>query len=370
MLISSITLNEKYHATGSSPRKGRGAQVNPKNKFLVEHTEVDPEFLEYCRFEEEEHESNSTEYIEVYPKRIVNKVPSPDVPMDYSMNPYQGCEHGCVYCYARPTHEYWGYSSGLDFERKILVKKNAPELLRRELASRAWKPAPIMLSGNTDCYQPAEQKLKITRELLKTLLEFRNPVGIITKNSLILRDLDILSELNERNLLRVVISITSLTEDTRRILEPRTASCKNRVKAVKVLSDAGIPVSVNLAPIIPGINDHEIPKILKTVSEAGARSANYIMVRLNGPIEGIFRNWVEANFPDRAEKVMNQIADLHGGKVADSRFKTRMRGEGHIAEQIRRLFLIHHKMYFSPYKPAKMDINQFRSIRKGQIPLF
>ncbi|MBL4705446.1 MAG: PA0069 family radical SAM protein [Flavobacteriales bacterium] len=350
--------------------KGRGAQVNPKNRFFVEQVETDQEYLEYCRFEDENPDSNQTHYVEVYPKKIINKVPSPDVPMDFSMNPYQGCEHGCVYCYARPTHEYWGYSSGLDFERKILIKKNAPELLRRELASRAWKPAPIMLSGNTDCYQPAEQRYKITRQLLEVLLEFRNPVGIITKNSLILRDLDLLKELNQMNLLRVTMSITSLDENTRRIMEPRTSSCKNRVSAVRILSEHNIPVNVNVAPIIPGINDHEIPSLLKEVSAAGARRAMYIMVRLNGPVAEIFENWVRLHFPDRANKVLNQIASLHGGKLNDSRFKTRMKGEGHIAEQIRRLFIIHHNKYFEKTKFEPMNTSDFRSIRKGQIPLF
>ena len=362
-LIFSIDNPGKY-------QKGRGAQINPKNRFFVEHFEADNSYLEYARFEEDEFAKTRTSYLEIFPKSLVNKVPSPDVPMDYSMNPYQGCEHGCVYCYARPTHEYWGYSAGTDFESKILVKKNAPEILRRELASRAWVPKPIMLSGNTDCYQPAEQKFKLTRELLKIALECRNPIGIITKNSLILRDLDILKELNNRNLLRVTMSITSLNETTRRLLEPRTASCKNRVEAVRLLSNAGIPVSVNLAPIIPAINDHEIPEILKTVSEAGAIRANYIMCRLNGPIEGIFSNWLEANFPDRKEKVLNQIKDIHGGKTEDLRFKTRMRGEGNMAESIRRLFKIHHKMYFDEINLGKMDISQFRRITKGQIPLF
>lgn len=336
----------------------------------MEHTEIDPAYLNYCHFEDEDVSSNQTQFIEVYPKSIINKVPSPDVPMDFSMNPYQGCEHGCVYCYARPTHEYWGYSAGLDFERKIMVKKNAPDMLRRELASRSWVPSPVMLSGNTDCYQPAEQEFKITRELLKVFLEFRNPVGIITKNSLILRDLDLLIELNKLNLVRVTMSITSLDETTRRLLEPRTSSCKNRVNAVKVLADAGIPVNVNVAPIIPGINDHEIPKLLETVSAAGARKATYIMVRLNGPIQEIFENWVRTNFPDRADKVLNQIADLHGGKLNDSRFKTRMKGEGNFAEQIRRMFLIHHNMYFEKEEARPMDVSQFRRIRKGQIPLF
>lgn len=336
----------------------------------MEHTEIDPAYLEYCHFEDEEVGSNQTQFVEVYPKKLINKVPSPDIPMDFSLNPYQGCEHGCVYCYARPTHEYWGYSSGLDFEKKILVKKNAPEMLRRELASRAWAPSPIMFSGNTDCYQPAERQFEITRDLLKVMLEFRNPVGIITKNSLILRDLDILKELNKLNLLRVTMSITSLDESTRRILEPRTSSCANRVNAVKVLSDLGIPVNVNIAPIIPGINDHEIPKLLETVSKAGARRATYIMVRLNGPLQPIFENWVRLHYPDRADKVLNQIADLHGGKMNDSRFKTRMKGEGNFAEQIRRLFLIHHNMYFKKEASKPMDVSQFRRIRKGQIPLF
>ncbi len=290
--------------------------------------------------------------------------------MDYSVNPYQGCEHGCVYCYARPTHEYWGYSPGLDFERKILVKPNAPELLMKQLSSKSWHPAPIMFSGNTDCYQPVERELQLTRQMLNILLEYRNPVGIITKNSLILRDVDILREMHAHNLVRVVMSVTSLTESTRRIMEPRTSSCKNRLKAIEVLSQIGIPVTVNLAPIIPGINDHEIPSILEAVSKAGAVKANYIMVRLNGAIKDIFERWVQENFPDRAQKVMNQIASLHGGMHNDSRFGMRMRGEGKIAEQIRSLFKIQHRKWFEPYESEPMNVQDFRKMTKGQFPLF
>lgn len=351
-------------------QRGRGAQINPKNRFFQESLETDAEYLEHCHKEEEEPQSNKTSYIEVFPKKIVNKVNSPDIPFIYSMNPYQGCEHGCVYCYARTTHEYWGYSSGLDFERKILAKKNAPDLLRKELSSKNWKPSLIMLSGNTDCYQPIEKKLKITRQLLKVLLEFNHPVGIITKNSLLLRDLDLLEELNRKNLLRVTLSVTSLDEETRRKLEPRTASAKNKLKAIRQLSDIGVPVSVNLAPIIPGINDHEIPDLLKAVSEAGAKKANFIMVRLNGSIGEIFTNWVREQYPLRADKILHQTASLHGGQLNSTNFNTRMRGQGKIAEQIRQMFHVYHRKYFEPYTSVPVDTSLFTQGQNPQLELF
>ncbi len=284
--------------------------------------------------------------IETFPKTIVNKVTSPDVGPGHSLNPYQGCEHGCIYCYARNSHEYWGYGAGLDFEQKILVKRNAVELLEAKLRSKSWKAEPIMLSGNTDCYQPVEKKLEITRNLLKTFLKYRHPVGIITKNALVQRDLDILKELNKERLINVNISITSLQEKTRRILEPRTASIKKRLETVEKLSKAGIPVRVMMAPIIPSINSHEIMPLVKEIAERGALGVGYTIVRLNGAIGGIFSDWIKKAMPDRAEKVLHQIEHVHGGSLNDSRFGTRMKGEGEFADQVAQQFKIARKTIF------------------------
>ena len=223
--------------------KGRGAQKNTPNPFLKHLNETRDDFLEFCRLEGEEANSNKTQYIPIFPKTIVNKVSSPDIGMAFSMNPYQGCEHGCIYCYARNTHEFWGYSAGLDFERKVLIKKDAPKLLEEKLKSKNWDPKTIVLSGNTDCYQPAEQQFKITRECLKIFLKYRHPVGIITKNALILRDLDIIKELAQYKLIGVNISVTSLSEKTRRILEPRTTTTKKRLETIRILSKNNIPVN-------------------------------------------------------------------------------------------------------------------------------
>jgi DNA repair photolyase len=284
--------------------------------------------LNYCEKEGDNPDNNRTQYLEIFPKTILNKVTSTDIGMAYSMNPYQGCEHGCIYCYARNTHEYWGYSAGLDFERKILFKRNAAQLLEAKLNSKNWKPENIMFSGNTDCYQPIEKKLEITREMIKVLLKYKHPVSFITKNKLILRDLDLLKELAKLNLVHVSISITSLSEETRRILEPRTASIKKRLETVKILSDNGIPVNVMMAPIIPAINNHEIFEMVKTVSELGAVSMGYTIVRLNGRIGEIFTDWVHKALPDRAEKILHQIEDIHSGTLNSSEFGKRMRGEG------------------------------------------
>lgn len=282
--------------------KGRGAQRNVHNRFFELSHEIRDDFLEYCQKEGEEPDKNKTLYLDVFPKTIVNKVTSPDVGMIYSMNPYQGCEHGCVYCYARNTHEFWGYSAGLDFERRILIKKEAPRLLEELLKKKSWKAYPIVLSGNTDCYQPAEKQYKITRLCLKVFLKYRHPVAIITKNALILRDLDILKELTKDNLIGVNISITTLSENTRRILEPRTATIKKRFETVKVLSENGIPVNVMLAPIIPSINSHEILPLAKAASNYGAISIGHTIVRLNGAIGQIFTDWIHKTMPDKSRK--------------------------------------------------------------------
>ncbi|MDY7395013.1 PA0069 family radical SAM protein [Aureibaculum sp. 2210JD6-5] len=350
--------------------KGRGAQVNTHNRFLQHQKVIENDFLNYCLKEGDDYENSKTQYLEIFPKTILNKVTSTDIGLAYSMNPYQGCEHGCIYCYARNTHEYWGYSAGLDFERKILYKKNAASLLEDKLKSKNWEAENIMLSGNTDCYQPIEKKLELTRNILKVFLKYKHPVSIITKNTLILRDLDILTELADLNLLHVSISITSLKEETRRILEPRTASILKRLKTVEVLSNNNIPVNVMMAPIIPAINSHEIFDLVKKVSELGAKSAAYTIVRLNGAIGEIFTDWVKKTLPDRADKILNQIADCHGGQLNDSRFGTRMRGEGKIAEQVNLQFRLAKKMYFSNTSLTPLDYSLYSKNKNPQLKLF
>jgi len=350
--------------------KGRGAQQNTPNKFFQYSNETRDDFLEFCRIEGEEADNNKTQYIPIFPKTIVNKVTSPDVGMMYSMNPYQGCEHGCIYCYARNTHEFWGYSAGLDFERKILIKKDAPKLLEAKLKSKKWQACTIVLSGNTDCYQPAEKKFEITRACLEVFLKYRHPVGIITKNALILRDLGILKELAKHQLVGVNVSITSLSEKTRSILEPRTATIKKRLETIHILSENGIPVNAMLAPIIPGINSHEIMNLAKAVSDTGALSFAFTVVRLNGAIGQIFTDWIRKALPDRAEKVLHQIEACHGGNLNNSRFGIRGRGEGKIAKQIHDLVSLARHTYFKDKQFPKLNHDLHEPFKDGQMRLF
>jgi DNA repair photolyase len=345
--------------------KGRGAQINSGNKFREHQIEYDAEF---AFGEEDNFRSAKTRYLIDHPKTIVNTITSPDLRNGKSVNPYQGCEHGCIYCYARNSHEYYGYSAGLDFEQKIIVKKNAVELLRKEFDKKSWIPTPLMLSGNTDCYQPAEKEFRLTRAMLEVCLRYKNPVVIITKNALVLRDTDILKQMAALRLIKVVISVTSLKEELRRKLEPRTASALKRLKVVEELSKNGIPAGVNIAPIIPGLNDQEIPAIAKAAAEHGALSAGYTIVRLNGSIGGIFEDWIHKQFPDRAEKVLNQIKDMHGGKLNDSQYGRRMHGEGKIAEHIRQLFEISVTRHFKNRGSPPFDLTAFQ--RPGQLSLF
>ena len=344
--------------------------MNVHNRFFAESQEMMDDFLNYCALEGDSHDDNKTSFLEVFPKTIVNKVESPDVGMGYSMNIYQGCEHGCIYCFARNSHEYWGYSAGLDFERKILVKKNAPVLLEEKLKSKNWKAHTIVMSGNTDCYQPAERKFQITRKCLELFHKYRHPVAIITKNALILRDLDILTALAKDNLIGVNVSITSLSEKTRLLLEPRTATIQKRLETVKVLSENGIPVNVMLAPIIPGINSHEILPLAKAVSDAGALSIAYTVVRLNGAIGEIFTDWIHKAMPDRADKVLHQIAECHGGTLNDSRYGERMRGEGELAQMIRSQVVLAKRKYFSDKVFPKLNHSLYDQYKDGQLQLF
>ncbi len=343
---------------------GRGAQIKTGNKFLkanyvTEHIEGLDEALITAPTTQIYHEK---------PKTIVNKVTSPDLGMMYSMNPYQGCEHGCIYCYARNSHEYWGFSAGLDFETKIIVKETAPLLLEKFLLNPNWQPVPISVSGNTDCYQPLERKFEITRNILKVFARYRHPLGMITKNGLILRDIDLLADLAKDNLVHVYISITTLDEDLRRAMEPRTASAIKRLKTIEGLAKAGIPVGVMNAPIIPGLNHHEIPQILKAAADHGASAAGMTVVRLNGSIGSIFEDWLRKNFPDRFEKVWNQISALHGGNVNDSQFGRRMSGEGNYAEAIHQLFYVSKKKYFAGRTMPPLDLTKFR--KGGNLSLF
>ncbi|MBO9674089.1 MAG: PA0069 family radical SAM protein [Sphingobacteriaceae bacterium] len=345
--------------------KGRGAQVNPHNKFLKdvyikEHNEGIDDWEETDR---------KTAFIFENAKTIVNKVDSPDVGMAYSLNPYQGCEHGCTYCYARNSHQYWGYSAGIEFERKIIVKKDAPALFKKFLEKKGWDATTISLSGNTDCYQPAERKFKLTRQLLEIALAYKQPIGMITKNSLILRDRDILQEMAKLNLCMVYVSINSLNEDLRQVMEPRTTTAKQRLKVVEELSKDGIPMGVMVAPLVPGLSDHEIPKILKAVAHAGAIKAGYTVVRLNGAIGQIFEDWLRKNFPDRFDKVWHSIQSCHGGNVNDSRFGNRMRGDGNISQMIRDSFKLHCRLNGLNVKDIILNHTLFK-IPSNQVSLF
>lgn len=344
--------------------KGRGAQINTPNKFHNELRSENPN-----EFNEEDF-AVKTQYIETEAKSIVNKVESPDVPMEYSLNPYQGCEHGCVYCYARNSHTYWGYSAGLDFETKIVVKTNAEELLRKKLASKNWQVAQIMIAGNTDCYQPAERKYRLTRALLKACLDYGHPVGIITKNDMILRDIDILTQLHEHNLVSVAMSINTLSEEVRSFLEPRTTTIKKRLGAVQKLSAAGIPVTVLAAPIIPGLTDHNAIPLVKACAAAGARSIHHIIVRLNGDVAKIFTDFIQKSYPERAEKILSQIKSLHKGQLNDSDFGHRMKGSGAYADIINQQFKIAKQKYFSDAQPYTLNYERYGKLKQPQLSLF
>jgi DNA repair photolyase len=343
--------------------RGRGAQLQIANRFsATRYVQEYPEVLD-----EEPEADGRTEIIYSQTKSIINKVESSDIGMEYSANPYQGCEHGCVYCYARPTHEYWGYSAGVDFERKIIVKRFAAELIEKEITSTKWVVKPIMLSGNTDCYQPIEKKLEVTRSMLKVFLKYKHPVGIITKNALILRDMDILKELAKHDLVHVMISVTGMDEKVRQILEPRTSTYKNRINVIQKLTENGIPCGVMFAPVIPGLNNQDIPEVLRLAGLAGARSASYTMVRLNGAVGPVFKDWLLKHFPDRASKVWNQICDNHGGQVNDSRLGVRMRGQGQYSEQTRQIFQISKKRFITNNRPFEFNCEAFE--RKKEKPL-
>jgi DNA repair photolyase len=319
--------------------RGRGASWSPANRFEKLHVDLTDADVVDVDPDEGERPRRATQYFRDASKTIISRNNSPDVGFETSLNPYRGCEHGCIYCYARPTHEYLGFSAGLDFESKIMVKLDAPELLRVELESPRWKAQVLVMSGVTDPYQPVERKLRITRGCLEVLATFRNPVAIITKNRLVARDIDLLSELANHNAAAVNISVTSLDPALQRVLEPRTSPPAARLDAIAKLRSAGIPVGVMVAPIIPGLTDHEVPKILEACAEAGAQFAGYTIVRLPWAVAPLFEHWLEEHFPERKEKILGRIRDLRGNdRLNNSQWHTRMTGEGIFAEQIASLF--------------------------------
>jgi DNA repair photolyase len=322
------------------PVRGRGASWSPANRFEKLHIDLtDIDFVD-ADPGAEERPRRQTQYFRDATKSIITRNSSPDVGFEASLNPYRGCEHGCIYCYARPTHEYLGFSAGLDFESKIMVKTNASELLHAELESPRWRPQTLVMSGVTDPYQPIERKLRITRGCLEVLAKFRNPVAIITKNRLVTRDIDLLRELAKFKAVAVNVSVTSLDPNLQRVLEPRTSSPHARLDAIKQLRSAGIPIGVMVAPVIPGLTDHEVPKILDACAKAGAQFAGYTIVRLPWAVAPLFEHWLEEHFPDRKEKVLGRIRHLRGNRLNNSQWHTRMSGEGIFAEQIASLFKV------------------------------
>jgi DNA repair photolyase len=315
---------------------GRGTQANPPNRYEPLHVELEPD-------EGDDAYGPPAQPTVLYrdsSRTILAENDSPDIGFRFSLNPYRGCEHGCVYCYARPSHEYLGFSAGLDFERRIMVKDNAPELLRDALSAPRWEPQVVALSGNTDCYQPIERRLGITRRCLEVFVEFRNPVAAITKSALVARDADLFAELARHGAAHVMLSITTLDPELARRMEPRAARPERKLAAMRTLADAGVPVGVMIGPVIPGLNDAEIPRILAAAADAGARSGSWVLLRLPKPVDALFQAWLAEHYPDRRERVLGRIREVRQGKLSDPRFFQRQRGQGEYAAQIAGLFAV------------------------------
>ena len=354
------------------PIRGRGISESPANRFERHHVEEDADALEELRHVDPEFllPKPKTEFFRDDSQSIISRNASPDIGFSASLNPYRGCEHGCAYCYARPYHEYLGFNAGLDFESKIMVKPRAAELLADELAKRSWQPQVLACSGVTDCYQPVERKLRTTRACLEVLRDFRNPVAMITKNHLITRDADLLGDLAQHGAAAAVISITSLDSGLASQLEPRASAPKFRLDAVRQLSAAGIPTGVSLAPVIPGLNDHEMPSILEAAADCGARFAFYTIVRLPYGVKELFASWLEEHVPGQKEKVLGRIREMRGGKLNDSDFGRRMTGEGRVAESIATMFKVARRKFGLDKAPFELSTKAFRKISPGQMELF
>ncbi len=351
---------------------GRGAQEQPHNRFERVRAEADFEHLEHDDVDVADRRRLATEFLPDDSRSLISENNSPDIPFRWSLNPYRGCEHGCAYCYARPTHEYLGLSAGLDFESKIFVKYQAADLLREELSRPKWRGEPIALSGVTDCYQPVERRLRLTRACLEVMREARQPVMIVTKNALVARDLDLLSEMASRKTADVSVSLTTLDAGLARVLEPRTSSPPARLRAITELTSGGVPVRAMIAPIIPGLNDQEIPNLLRAAAEAGAAAASYILLRLPHAVLPIMRQWLERNRPEAAPRIEAMIRSTRDGRMNSAQFGERMRGRGSYAEQISQVFnVFRQKTGFDRALPA-LDSSRFTRPRpkNGQLRLF
>lgn len=348
---------------------GRGANHNPANRFTSLELERDPEFYGGA-FAEEWGQRPPTNFLLDSSKSIIATNDSPDLPLEATLNPYRGCEHGCAYCYARPTHEYLGFSAGLDFERNVLVKKDAPRLLREHLMKPRYQPVAVSLSGVTDAYQPVERQLKLTRGCLEVFLEFRHPVGIVTKNFLVTRDIDLLSALARYDCAHVLLTITTLDAELARRMEPRAATPARRLEAVRRLSEAGVPCSVMVAPCIPGLTDHELPSIVAAGAEAGAVNVSYLPLRLPGAVVPVFTEWLEEHYPDRKERVLNRIRSLRGGRLNDPNFHSRFKGEGHVADGMAQLHKLSLRKAGLPKPFPGLSTAHFRRPGPEQLSLF
>jgi len=348
----------------STIHRGRGAGDNPPNRFIPLYREKLDTWLE------EDDPAPATQFFRDQSRSLLSKNDSPDIPFTFSLNPYRGCEHGCIYCYARPTHEWLSLSAGLDFESKIFVKEDAPELLRKELASAKWEPQCVSIGAVTDPYQPVERRLELTRRCLRVFAEFRNPVGIVTKNAMVTRDIDVLKELAADHAAMVFMSVTTLDNELARVMEPRASAPAARLRAIEELTAAGIPVGVLNAPIIPGLNDHETPLILEAAAKAGAVTAGYVVVRLPFGVKELFTDWLDAHFPSKKEKILGRLRDTRDGKLNDTQFGRRMVGQGEWAEVFGEMFRLHRRRNGMRDLAPKLSTAAFSNGKLKQTSLF
>ena len=360
---------EEQRKQPAAPR-GRSTASNPPNRFERLHVEADAAGLDAETMAASARARVPTQYFDDRSGSVLARNDSPDVPFTYSLNPYRGCEHGCIYCYARPSHELLGFSSGLDFETRIVVKRDAPALLEAALRSPRWQPQVVALCGNTDPYQPVERKLRLTRGCLEVFARFRNPVGVISKSALVLRDLDVLGEMARERLVTVTVSVTTLDVALAQAMEPRTSSPLRRLAAIEGLAAAGIPTQVNVAPVIPGLTEHELPAILRAAAERGAMSANMLLLRLPHQLKGLFEGWLQEHVPARAARVLNALRDVRGGALSDSRFGSRMRGEGPRAQAIATLFETSCRRLGLVHSLPELATDAFRVQHPRQTSLF
>src|SRR6266850_8015579 len=344
------------------PIHGRGTGHNPTNRF--ERLAILPDAD--VQLQECEQIQPRTHFFRDSSKSVIAYNSSPDVGFSVSLNPYRGCEHGCIYCYARPTHEYLGFSAGLDFETRIMVKEDAPQLLRAEMSKKSWAPQTVVIGGVTDPYQPVERKLRLTRRCLEVFLEFKNPATVITKNHLVTRDIDVLAAMAKENLAGVFVSITTLRKELTQIMEPRTAVPKMRLAVIEKMVKAGVPVGVMVAPVIPGLTDEEMPAILKAAADAGAITAGYVPVRLPFGVKELFEQWLTDHMPDRKDKILNRIRAIRDGKLNDSNFHTRMRGHGVFADQMKKMFEVASRKAGIPFKHLELSTANFQ-VPGGQM---